>query len=93
VTDSGPARPSDRNVARFRQFKQTGKLTIPSGGNPAARERDWGTNSGRPLWQVRGVNNLRHTRRNSLKRTEDFRVHILGEHTPVSQPIAHALQE
>jgi len=23
VTDSSPARPSDRNVARFRQFKQT----------------------------------------------------------------------
>src|SRR5208283_1354265 len=38
MTDSNPARPSDRNIARFRQFKQTGKLTIPRGGNPAARE-------------------------------------------------------
>src|ERR1700687_1430260 len=38
MADSSPARPSDRNVARFRQFKQTGKLTIPSGGNPATRE-------------------------------------------------------
>src|SRR5208337_1581458 len=38
MTDPGPARPSDRNIARFRQFKQTGKLTIPGGGNPATRE-------------------------------------------------------
>src|ERR1700675_4384172 len=38
MTDSSPARPPDRDVARFRQFKQTGKLTIPSGGNPAPRE-------------------------------------------------------
>src|ERR1700674_3969660 len=38
MTDSSPARPSDGNIARFRQFKQTGELTIPSGGNPATRE-------------------------------------------------------
>src|SRR5580658_4322550 len=38
MTDSNPARPSDWNVARLRQFEQTGKLTIPSGGNPATRE-------------------------------------------------------
>src|ERR1700676_1646692 len=38
MTDSNPARPSDRNVARFRQFEQTGKLAIPGGGNPATRE-------------------------------------------------------
>src|SRR5579863_224234 len=38
MTDSNPARPSDRNVARFRQFKQTGKLAIPRDGNPATRE-------------------------------------------------------
>src|ERR1700683_4136028 len=38
MTDSNPARPSDRNIARFRQFKQTRKLTIPRDGNPAARE-------------------------------------------------------
>src|SRR5208283_1694906 len=38
MTDSSPARPSDRNVARFRQFKQTSEFRIPSGGNPATRE-------------------------------------------------------
>src|SRR6516164_3135307 len=32
VTDSSPARPSGRNVARFHQFKQARKLRIPSGG-------------------------------------------------------------
>src|SRR5580698_157023 len=93
MADSSPARPSDRNIARFRQFKQTFESRIPCGGNPATHERDWGARSGQPLWQVRSVNNLRHTRGNSLERTEDFRVHIPGEHTPVSQPIAHVLQE
>jgi hypothetical protein len=39
------------------------------------------------------MNNLRHPRGNSLERTEDFRVHIPGEHTPVLQAIAHVLQE
>src|SRR5882762_2012349 len=38
MTDSNPARPSDRNVARFRQFKQTPKFRIPSDSNPATRE-------------------------------------------------------
>src|ERR1700676_2698685 len=38
MTDPRPARPSDRNVARFRQFKQTRKLTIPRDDNPATRE-------------------------------------------------------
>src|ERR1700691_6205443 len=38
MTDSSPARPSDRNVARFRQFKQAPEFRIPSGGNPATRE-------------------------------------------------------
>src|SRR5205814_6517359 len=38
VTDSSPARPSDRKVARFRQFKQTREFRIPSGGNSASRE-------------------------------------------------------
>src|ERR1700688_3469835 len=38
MTDSNPARPSDRNVARFRQFKQAREFRIPSGGNPATRE-------------------------------------------------------
>jgi len=33
------------------------------------------------------VINPRHTRGNRVERTEDFRVHILGEHTPVSQPL------
>src|SRR5271154_2901241 len=93
MTDSNPARPSDRNVARFRQFKQTGKLSIPGGGDPAARERDCGAGPGRPLRRVRSVNDLRHTRGNCLERTEDFRVHIPGKHTPVSQPVAQALQE
>src|SRR5271169_6338106 len=93
MTHSSPARPSDRNVARFRQFKQAGKFTIPSGGNPATREGDWGARSGRPLWQVGSVNNLRHARGNRLERTEDFRVYIPGGHSPVSQPIAHILQE
>src|SRR5271167_2116855 len=38
MTDSSPARPSDGNVARFRQFKQALEFRIPSGGNPATRE-------------------------------------------------------
>src|ERR1700687_6143165 len=38
MTDSSPARPSDRNVARFRQFKQTPEFRVPSDGSPAARE-------------------------------------------------------
>jgi hypothetical protein len=42
---------------------------------------------------VRSVINLRHTRGNSPERTEDFGVHIPGDHTPVSQAIAHILQE
>src|ERR1700686_1012798 len=38
MTDSSPARPSDRNIARFRQFKQAPEFRIPGGGNPATRE-------------------------------------------------------
>src|ERR1700729_1892030 len=38
MTDSSSARPSDRNVASFRQFKQTSEFRIPRGGNPGARE-------------------------------------------------------
>src|SRR5580698_9229148 len=38
MTDSSPARPSDWNVARFRQFKQAPEFRIPSGGNPATHE-------------------------------------------------------
>ena len=93
MADSRPARPSHRNVARFRQFQQAREFRIPGGGNPAARERDWRTGSGRPWRQVRRVINLRHTRGNRLESTEDFRVHTRGQHTPVSQPIAHVLQE
>src|ERR1700683_738418 len=40
MTDSNPARPTDRNVARFRQFKQALEFWIPGGGNAAAREGD-----------------------------------------------------
>src|SRR5208283_2957370 len=76
MTDSSPARPSDRNVARFREFKQAREFRIPRDGNPATRERDWGARSRRTLWHVRSVNYLRHTRGNALKRSEDFRVHI-----------------
>ena len=72
MTDSNPARPSDRNIARFRQFKQAPEFRIPGGGNPAARERDRGTRSGRPLWQVRSVSNLRHTRGNGLEQNRRF---------------------
>src|SRR2546429_488713 len=93
MTDSSPARPSDRNVARFREFKQASEFRIPSGGHPATRERNCGARSGRPLWRVRSVNNLCHTRGNGLERTKNFRVHILSEYTPGSQPIAHVLQE
>src|SRR5271169_2169193 len=38
MTDSSPAGPSDRNIARFRQFKQAREFRIPNGGNPAARK-------------------------------------------------------
>ena len=38
MTDSSPARPSHRNIARFRQFKQAGESRIPIGRKPAARE-------------------------------------------------------
>src|SRR5271157_4399488 len=38
MTDSRPARPSDRNVARFRQLQQAPEFRVPSGGNPATRE-------------------------------------------------------
>ena len=38
---------------------------------------------------MRSANDLGHTRGNRPERTEDFRTHILGEHNPVSQPIAH----
>ena len=38
MTNSSPARPSDRNVARFRQFKQAPEFWVPTGGNPATRE-------------------------------------------------------
>ena len=38
MTDPSAARPSDRNVARFRQFKQVSEFRIPSGGNPATRK-------------------------------------------------------
>src|ERR1700675_3277439 len=38
MTDSSPARPSDGNIARFRQFEQTSEFRIPSGSNPATRE-------------------------------------------------------
>src|SRR5579863_9430151 len=74
MTDASPARPSDRDIARFRQFKQARKFRIPRGRNPATRECHRRARSGRPWWQVRSVNNLRHTRANGLERTEDFRV-------------------
>src|SRR5580692_12793837 len=38
MANPGSARPSHWNVARFRQFEQTRKLTIPRDGNPAARK-------------------------------------------------------
>jgi hypothetical protein len=38
MADSCPARKSDRNVARFRQFEQAREFRIPSGGNPATCE-------------------------------------------------------
>src|SRR5580698_2908026 len=38
MTNSTTARKSDRNIARFRQFKQTPEFRIPGGGNPATRE-------------------------------------------------------
>src|SRR5271165_2831421 len=38
MTDSSPARPSDRNVAGLRQLKQAREFRIPHGGNAAARE-------------------------------------------------------
>src|SRR5271155_4639373 len=38
MTDSTSARPSDRDVARFRQFKQAREFRIPRGSNPAARK-------------------------------------------------------
>src|SRR5579872_2555742 len=38
MTDSRPARPPDRNIARFRQFEQGGEFRIPRGSNPATRE-------------------------------------------------------
>src|SRR5271156_4033949 len=50
MTDPSPARPSDRHIACFRQFKQAPESGIPGDGNPATRERDWGTRSRRPLW-------------------------------------------
>src|SRR5947207_4128436 len=42
---------------------------------------------------MRSVFDPSHTRRDPLKSTEDFRMHILGGNTPVSQPINHVLQE
>jgi hypothetical protein len=39
------------------------------------------------------MNNLRHTGRDAVKHAEDLRVHIVGKHTPVSQPITHLLQK
>src|SRR6266566_857806 len=62
MTDSSPARPSDRNVARFREFKQASEFRIPSGGNPATRERNCGARSGRPVWRVGGVKTVGQTR-------------------------------
>ena len=38
VTDSSPARPSDRNIARFRQLKETREFRVPRRGNSTARE-------------------------------------------------------
>src|SRR5271169_3064219 len=38
MTDSNPARPSNRNITRFRQCKQASKFRVPSGSNPATRE-------------------------------------------------------
>jgi hypothetical protein len=37
------------------------------------------------------VINGRHAWSNSLKSTENFRVHIIVEHTPFSEAIAHVL--
>src|SRR5690348_638550 len=60
VAYSGPARPSDWNVARFSQFKQAPELRIPRGGDSTTRKRHRGARSGRSLWQVRSVINPRH---------------------------------
>jgi hypothetical protein len=42
---------------------------------------------------MRSVINAGHSRRNTLKVTEDFRMHIVSEHTPTSLSILNALQE
>src|ERR1700684_1519494 len=38
MTNANPARPSDRNVARFRQLKQAPEFGVPSGSESATRE-------------------------------------------------------
>ena len=94
MTDSTPAGPSDRNVARLRQFKQARKFRIPGSGYPAAREH--GVTGRLPAapagtWGV--CSTCAMPERNRLESTEDFRVHVLAGHAPVSQPVAHTLQE
>jgi hypothetical protein len=89
MADPNPARPSDRNVACFRQFKQAREFRIPRCGNPASRERYGGARSWRPRGAGAEWERPRPYQGNRLESAEDFRTHILGEHNPVSQPIAH----
>jgi len=71
--------------------KQASEFSVPRGGDPAARKRDCRAGSGHALRRMRTVSDVLHTRRNAFKSAEDFRMHILGQHTPVSQPTPHAL--
>src|SRR5580698_6817135 len=93
MTDSRPARKSDGNIARFREFKQAREFRIPCGGDAATRECDWGARSWRPWRQMRSMNYVRHPWGNSFEGTENFRVHIRGEYAPILQPLAHTLQK
>jgi hypothetical protein len=84
MADPGSARPSDRDVASFRQFEQTIESAIPFDGDPASCERNLGPRSRKPLGRVRRVTNLFHARRNSLNRAKNFRMYALGLHTPIT---------
>src|SRR5213080_3049941 len=48
MTDSSPARPSDRNVARFREFKQASEFRIPRAVIPLRANETAGPDPGGP---------------------------------------------